>query len=139
MRLTVDLKRMRYLINRLPMARFRMEQATARATRCTAGWGGVPGGGFGGSQVERGAELRDAALTAYTEIRQELDGLRQELRPMLEELDRPLERIVMEMRYLDGYSVREIAYRLSYCEQWIFRTLTQAEGKISKRGELGES
>lgn len=139
MRLTVDLRRMRYLINRLPMARWRLEQATAKATGCTSRWGEVRGGGMVSKPVERGAELLDAATSAYEDMRQELYEMRQELRPLLGTLDRPLERLVMEMRYMDGYSVREIAYRLSYCEQWIFRTLTRAESKISKRGELGES
>lgn len=121
---------MRYLINRLPMARFRVEQATARATRCTANWGGVGGGGSGTSPVERGAELREIALDKYNEIKVELEGMRRELRPMVEALDNPLQRIVMEMRYLDGYSVREIAYRINYSEQHIFRALTAAESKI---------
>ena len=123
---------MRFLINRLPMARFRVEQATAKATRCTASLTGMPRGGGNGSQVENGAELRDAALAALTEIKAELEGLRAEVRPMIEALRDPLEKTAAEMRYLDGCSVREIAYRINYSEQHIFRALQRAEEKMLK-------
>lgn len=127
----INLRRMRYLINRQPMARFRLDQAMAKATKCTSSMTGMPhGGGYGGSQVERGAELLDAAREAYEAIRSELDAMRTKLRPLIEELPLPLERTVMRMRYMDGHSVREIAYRIAYSEQHIFRVLDTAEKKI---------
>lgn len=128
----IDLRRMRYLINRLPMARFRIDQAAAQATRCTAQLTGMPRGGGGGSQVERGAELLTAAREAYSAIRTELDAMRAELAPMLDDLAHPLHKTAMRMRYMDGCSVREIAYRINYSEQHIFRVLQEAERKIGK-------
>lgn len=124
---------MRRLINRLPRAKFKLMQATARATKCTASLSGMPrGGGTGGSQVEIGAEMREAALASLEEIQSNLDRMRAELRPLIDMLPRPLERIVMQMRYMDGNNVREIAYRISYSEQHIFRVLERAEKKISR-------
>lgn len=130
--LTVDLRRMRYLINRLPMARFRVDQAMARATRCTASLTGMPRGGGNGSQVEQGAEMLAAARGAYQAIRGELESMRKELAPYVEELEDPLERSVMRMRYMDGYSGREIAYRLTYSERHVFRVLESGEKKVEK-------
>lgn len=128
----IDLSRMRHLINRLPMARFRIDQAAAQATRCTASLTGMPRGGSPCSQVERGAELLADAREAHAAISSELYQLRLELQPMLEQLTEPLEKTAMRMRYIDGVSVREIAYRLSYSEQHIFRVLSTAEKKIQK-------
>lgn len=129
----IDLRRMRHLINRLPMARFRIDQAAAQATRCTAQLTGMPRGGGNGSQVENGAMLLDAAREAHAAISNELYDMRLELQPMLEDLADPLEKTAMRMRYIDGCSVREIAYRISYSEQHIFRVLKNAEGKILQK------
>lgn len=135
----IDLRRMRYLINRLPMARFRVDQAHARATRCTASMTGMPRPGGVGRPVERGAELIEAARAAYTQIQTELDAMRGQLRPMIEELTNALEKTAMRMRYMDGYSVREIAYRISYSEQHVFRVLQRAENAITRQNESCES
>lgn len=129
----IDLRRMRHLINRLPMARFRIDQAMAQATRCTAQLTGMPRGGGNSSQVETGAALLDAAREAHAAISEELRQMRLELQPMLEDLADPLEKTAMRMRYIDGNSVREIAYRISYSEQHIFRVLKNAEGKILQK------
>lgn len=115
------------------MARLRVDMAMSKATRCTASLTGMPRGGGNGSQVEDGAMLLDAAREAYKAICDELDASRKELEPMLETLTDPLEKTSMHMRYIDGYSVREIAYRINYSEQHIFRVLSRAEEKISKR------
>ncbi len=123
----VNLRRMRHLINRLPMARFRVDQAMAKATKCTATLSGMPGGCGEGSQVERGVELLERARENYLSMRQELDEMRQEIGPQIEQLPHPLQKMVMRMRYMDGYSAREIAYRLSYSEQHVFRVLSASE------------
>lgn len=126
----MNLRRMRYLINRLPMARFRVEKAMSTATKTTAPITGMPGGSGISDPVQRGAELLEAARERYRAIREELTEMQQEVRPIIDALDDPLERTVMQMRYLDGVSAREIAYRLSYSERHIFRTLAEAENKI---------
>ena len=127
----MDLRRMRFLMNRLPMARFRVEKAMARATKCTAVLTGMPrGGGAGDSAMDSSMELLEKARGAYAALIAELDQHRQELAPMIDLLDKPLERTVMQLRYIEGMSGREIAYQLVYSEQHIFRELAAAEKKI---------
>lgn len=127
----MDLRRMRFLIDRLPMARFRIDQAMAKAAKCTASLSGMPRGGSGESQVERGVELLEAARAAHAAISQELYDMRIQLQPMLETLENPLQKTAMRMRYIDGLSAREIAYRIHYSESHIFLTLREAEKKLT--------
>lgn len=116
--------------NRLPMARFKVEKAMAKATKCTATLTGMPRGGGTGNQVETGAELLDTAKAAYNAIQDELKAMREELAPVIAGLDKPLERTVMHMRYIEGRSVREIAYGIAYSEPHIFEVLRHVERKL---------
>ena len=126
----VDLRRMRFLQNRLPMARFKVERAMSKATKCTATLTGMPRSGGAGNQVETGAELLDTAKAAYDAIQNELKEMREELAPLIAQLDRPLERTVMHMRYIEGRSVREIAYGIAYSEPHVFEVLRHVERKL---------
>lgn len=128
----INFHRMRFLINRLPAARFRVDKAIARATKTTAILTGMPRGSSTGSQVEEGAMLIEYARQALDSITTELEGMRAELTPLIEALESPLQKNAMRMRYIEGHSVREIAYSLNYSEQHIFRILTIAERKIQK-------
>ena len=130
-----ELARMRYLINREPAARFRVERTMARATRCTAMITGLPGGKACGSMVERGAEDLALAKNALRLIREELAARRKVLQGYIERLESPLQRTVMELRYMDGHRAREIAYLLSYSEQHIYRVLAEAEKDIIRMCE----
>ena len=124
----MDLQRIRFLNNRLPAARFRIDRALATATRVTAPIDGLPrGGGSSGGPVSHGVELIEEARDAYRAIQRELDGLRSQARPLIDALDDPLERQVASLRYLQGLSVRQIAYRLCYSEQHVFRVMARAE------------
>lgn len=116
--------------NRLPMARFKVERAMSKATKCTATLTGMPRGGGTGNQVETGAELLDAAKAAYKAIQDELEVMREELAPIIAGLEKPLERTVMHMRYIEGRSVREIAYGIAYSEPHIFEVLRHVERKL---------
>ena len=127
----VNLRKMRILINRYPRACFNVERAMSRAQKCTAQLTGMPGGGSG-STVADSVELVMQAEEARDRIAAELAHLRAELAPMIDALSDPLEKTVMRMRYMEGVSVREIAYRLSYVERWIFQKLRRAEEKIEQ-------
>lgn len=130
--MALDLRRMRFLINREPMARLRVERAMSRATKCTTVVTGMPGGGgYSGSPVERGVSDLEVAKETLAAIRAELKTMRDELRPLIAGIEHPLARMAMEMRYMDGYSAREISYRLNYAESHVYRILTQAESEIS--------
>lgn len=128
----IDFYRMRFLINRLPAARFRVDKAIARATKTTTVLTGMPRGTGTGNQVEDGAILIEYARQAMDNITTELEGMRAELTPLIESLESPLQKNAMWMRYIEGHSVREIAYSLNYSEQHIFRILQIAERKIQK-------
>lgn len=128
--MAVDLRRMRYLMNREPMARLRVERAMSRATKCTTTITDMPRGGCDGSPVERGVSDLEVAKKARAAIREELRSMRDELRPLIAEVKSPLARTTLEMRYMDGYSVREISYRLNYDRSYIYRILQEAEAEI---------
>ena len=125
----INLRKMRILINRYPRACFNVERAVSRSQKCTAQLTGMPGGGSGQS-IADSVELVMQAEEARDRIAAELASMRAVLAPMLDTLADPLEKTVMRMRYMEGVSVREIAYRLSYVERWIFLVLRRAEDKI---------
>lgn len=128
----MNLRRMRILINRYPRACFNVDRAISRAQKCTAQLTGMPGGGRG-STVADGVDVIMQAEEVRDRIAAELAQMRAELAPMLDALDDPLEKTAMRMRYMDGMSAREIAFRLSYVERWIFHVLKRAEGKIEEK------
>lgn len=135
----INLRRMRFLMNRLPMARFKVERAMSKAAKCTATLTGMPRGGGTGNQVETGAELLDTAKAAYKAIQDELEVMREELAPVIAGLEKPLERTVMHMRYIEGRSVREIAYGIAYSEPHVFEVLRHVERKLRTDDENKKS
>ena len=126
----LDLRRMRFLINRLPAARFRVDKAMARATKTTTVLTGMPRGSGTGDQTADGAIMLQLARDALDRIETELAEMRAVLGPMIEQIENPLQKSAMRLRYMDGMSVREIAYSLNYSEQHIFRILQRAEESI---------
>lgn len=126
----LDLRRMRFLINRLPAARFRVDKAMARATKTTTVLTGMPRGSGTGDQTADGAIMLQLARDALDRIETELAEMRAILGPMIEQIENPLQKSAMRLRYMDGMSVREIAYSLNYSEQHIFRILQRAEQNI---------
>lgn len=131
----VDFRKMRKLINRLPMARFRVDQAKSRATRITPILTGMPHGSGGTSQTEDGAILIMIASEKYESMKAELKELQDTLSPIIEGLQDPLPKNVMRMRYMECRSVREIAYFLNYSEQHVFRILQRTERKIEENAK----
>lgn len=128
----IDFRRMRFLINRLPMARFRLMCARSQATRITAVISDMPHGTEVSSPVERGYTIVEAAQEALEKISAELQEMRCQLSGKLATLQDPLEITAMQMRYMDGFSVREIAFSLNYSERRIFQVLSCAENRVNK-------
>ena len=128
----IDFRRMRFLTNRLPMARFRLTVAKSRATRTTPVLSDMPHGTDVSSPVERGYLIIEAAQEAVYTIETELQYMREILADHMDALTDPLEITAMQMRYMEGRSVREIAYSLNYSEPHIFKVLSRAEKKIMK-------
>lgn len=127
----VDLHRMRWLMQRLPMARLNVERAMSRATKMTATLSDMPHGSGVSNPVADGTEKLIEAKTALQRLQGELAEMRAQLSPFIDGLENPLERTVMQMRYMDGISAWDIAYDLNYSERRIFQLLKRAEGKIS--------
>lgn len=126
-----DLRRMRFLINRLPMAKLKVERAMSEAAQCTQSLSAMPRGVPRGDKVADGAIRYAEAKESRDRILDELTTLRSALVPHIDALQGPLERTTMRMRYMDGLSARDIAYRLCYSEQHIFRVLKRAEAKVT--------
>ena len=127
----IDLRRMRYLMDRLPMARLNVERAMSRATKCTQRLTMAAGGdGYGDAMSENAIRL-SVAREKRDGILRELRELREALAPRIAELDDPVQRIIMQMRYLDGQSARQIAYALALSERWVFYNLSRAEARIN--------
>lgn len=126
-----ELRKMRILINRLPAARFRVDKAMSRATKMTAVLTGMPHGSGVGNPVERGYEWLEVARETLKQIEDELGEMRKRLIPLIEALENPVHKSIMRLRYIDGWSVREIAYRRNYSERHIQRILRIAEKDVT--------
>lgn len=127
----IDLRRMRYLMDRLPMARLNVERAMSRATKCTQRLTMAAGGGGYGDAMSENAIRLSVAREKRDGILRELRELREALAPRIAELDDPVQRLIMQMRYLDGQSARQIAYALALSERWVFYNLSRAETRIN--------
>lgn len=127
----IDLRRMRYLMDRLPMARLNVERAMSRATKCTQRLTMAAGGGGYGDAMSENAIRLSVAREKRDGILRELRELREALAPRIADLDDPVQRIIMQMRYLDGQSARQIAYALALSERWVFYNLSRAEARIN--------
>lgn len=127
----IDLRRMRYLMDRLPMARLNVERAMSRATKCTQRLTMAAGGGGYGDAMSENAIRLSVAREKRDGILRELRELREALAPRIAELDDPVQRLIMQMRYLDGQSARQISYALALSERWVFYNLSRAETRIN--------
>lgn len=127
----IDLRRMRYLMDRLPMARLNVERAMSRATKCTQRLTMAAGGGGYGDAMSENAIRLSIAREKRDGILRELREMRETLAPRIAELDDPVQRLIMQMRYLDGQSARQIAYALALSERWVFYNLSRAEARIN--------
>jgi hypothetical protein len=112
------------------MACLRAEQARIRAQKLTRTISDAPRGGGSMNSTEEGLLYRVEALERKNAIWDELCRMREELAPLVDALESPLEVQCMRMRYLEGRSVREISYNLAYSEQHVFRVIGNAERKI---------
>lgn len=127
----IDLRRMRYLMDRLPMARLNVERAMSRATKCTQRLTMAAGGGGYGDAMSENAIRLSVAREKRDGILRELREMREALAPRIADLDDPVQRLIMQMRYLDGQSARQIAYALALSERWVFYNLSRAEARIN--------
>lgn len=127
----IDFQKMRKLINRLPEERFNVTRARARAEKITTTITGMPRGSSTGKQVEDGAILIMLAEEKLEATKYELKEMRNELKPIIKELEKDTEREVIILRYLKGWNARKIAFSMGYSEPWVFKELRAAEKNIN--------
>lgn len=131
----IDFSLFRRQMDRIPIAKFNLEKARARATSTTMQITDMPKGGGGNDKMARNVENIIRAKENLAALMQTVDALRDSIRPYITKLDKPLQRLSMSMRYLEGYSVRDIAFRLNYSEQHIFYTIKSCEQLINQQME----
>ena len=118
-----DFNAMREQMRRVVRARYNLDKANATAARNAS---------LSGYTSNMDKELVNAAKAAYEASKDNLGVMREQLTPLLENVHDETKRIVLKMRYIDGLSAREIAYRLIYSEGYMHRLIDQAEKEIKE-------
>ena len=129
----INLYRMRQLMRSTIKIRWRIEQATAKATKVTTVLTGMPRGGGCTNQVEDGAILLAEIKDAYRESTEELEKMQTELDPLIDELGNPDDRAVMRLRYIRGYSPEDIADAIHRTSRSIYYYLSRAEDQLVRK------
>ena len=126
----INFQRIRYLIRKECRVKWRLQRAEAKATKITSSISGMPHGSGVHSQVEDGAirisEIRDL----YSGVIAELEEARNELKPLINELENPDEVACLRLRYLDGHSAEDIADAIGYSTRQVYRLIRSAESKL---------
>ena len=128
----VNLYRMRQLMRYTINARWKVEKEIARATKITAVLTGMPHGGAGHDQVAEGAIKIDEVKAAYRETLGELEQMQRELDPLIDNLDKPDDRAVMRLRYIECYSPEDIAEAIHRTDRSVYYYLSRAEDQLAR-------
>ncbi len=128
----VNLYRMRQLMRYTIKARWKVEKEIARATKITAVLTGMPHGGAGHDQVAEGAIKIDEVKAAYRETLGELEQMQRELDPLIDNLDKPDDRAVMRLRYIECYSPEDIAEAIHRTDRSVYYYLSRAEDQLAR-------
>lgn len=133
----IDFVAIRKLIDRIPAIKFKMAQERSKAEKMTSVVTGMPHGSGGDrSPVEESAIKLADMEEAYAEILRELDEIREALDPLIDGIEglepkHVEQRAMMRLRYIDGYSIPQIANATNRCERRVQQILRDAEKKIS--------
>ena len=119
----VDLKRM-------PSILWEIEKKEANATRITSPITGMVYSSNGSNRQEEANIMLISVRDAYREAIEELESLREQLKPMLPRLEDDTERAIIRLRYIYGYDPQKIAQAISYHPRTVLRKLSSAEAKL---------
>lgn len=128
----LDFYRMRFLINRLPTAEGNVAEAMSVATKTTTVLTGMPRGSGTGDQTGDGAVMLLLAQESLEKLRSELDAMRKELAPLIDQLEDDTYRKVIQLRYMDGLTVHQVALATTYSRSQTYVRLREAERAISE-------
>ena len=126
----INLYRMRKLIRDTVKLQWRVEQEQSKATKITAVITGMPRGTDNHSNVEDGAIRLTDLQEAYDEVLGELERMRKELDPLLNDLSKADDRAVMRLRYMKGFSPEDIADAIHRTDRSIYYYLSRAENEL---------
>ena len=126
----INLYRMRKLIRDTVKLQWRVEQEQSKATKITAVITGMPRGTDNHSKVEDGAIRLTDLQEAYDEVLGELERMRKELDPLLNDLSKADDRAVMRLRYMKGFSPEDIADAIHRTDRSIYYYLSRAENEL---------
>lgn len=117
----VYLSRYRWLNERIDRLLEEQSRWRERALKITPNLSQAPGGGGNRSPIER---PMDKVLEIDEEINREIDTLqtiRQEIREALNQLEDENLKLLMEYRYIDGMTWEQIAVKMHYGFQWVYK------------------
>ena len=135
----IDFQEMRRLMREEERLRWALKKERSKAERITASFSQAGGGGMStGDKVGDGAVTLAELEDIYNPIKTALDKQRGELRAVLKVWEGHRNdgiRNCIELRYMKGRSVRNIAVALNYSEQYVFKMLKRGE-RLAKDGEI---
>lgn len=129
----VDFLRMRQLIRVAPSYRFRVEKAESKAYGTSVQLSDMPkGGSIAGDKLARDVINIMQLKQAYQETLDELDSMKAELQPYIDNLSDPEEKAVMRLRYLYEHSPEVIADSelVPLARRSVYNYLRRGETKI---------
>lgn len=108
------------LRDRIRAVRSRMESTTQALKPVVAG------GSQDGTGIERGTELLEQYQQELCSQLRVSEQIRREIETAIRALSNPLQRDVLQARYIDGLSVWRTANRLNISERWVMRNQADA-------------
>ena len=125
-----DFVELREQMRKTMRARHNLDRAKAITARNAA---------LSGYNSNADKSMLDAAKAALLSAEADLEKMREELAPLLQDVPDETKRSALYLRYIKGESVRRIAFELIYSERYMFRLLEIAENDVNKTGQSGQS
>ena len=121
----------RYCLQRIDRNMELIQQLRARAEKVTTSYSQAPGGTMCDSLANAVAKIADVEK----ELQQDTEKLREELvlvRFMIDSLDNYEQRNVLNLKYISGYSIKRIAYKMFYTRRQTYRIHDRAIELLSR-------
>ena len=127
----MDVNKLQMLLRKSETARSLMIKAHCNATKITTSFSSDPKAqGVHSDKVGDGATEYLIAKEQYERIMNEIAVMRNELKPLIRQMENEIDQAIAIKRYLDGKTVKAIAIELSYSEQNIYRILTRINSEL---------
>lgn len=114
------------------MATARLEEANAQATKCTASVSSYLGRSGTSDHIPAAVERIEAIREDATQAMAEAKAALIEISAALKKLESRTERIVLAMRYVDGYTWQQVADKCGYSIDWVYALHRTAVKNLDK-------